>query len=447
MKLNKKRISILAVALVVIAAVAVAALAPRGAKAYSEDYAKRLADGKVPSGSQMMGMEQDDDEYEFLYVSADGTQRYEIEVSKQTGEMVKYEREAVAPQRSAEVKLSEQQAKDVLLKEYPQAELLSIRLDQDDGNAEYEAVFTTDGYQGSMEIQAASGEILEIKLKLGQRIVIPAGTADGEYLSEDEIRSRALELVPGATIADLDLDKKSSGYVYELELYKDGVEYELTLDAKTGEQRSLKSEWGAAGLNTQTATTTAAATTATQTTTTAPATSETAEASQTNAATSKATAAAPKTTTAAQSNDSGRISQQEAEQIALKKVPGATVKKIKLEKDDGRWQYEGELITDSAEYDFEIDAATGAILKWEQENKTPKTTAAQEKTTISSEKARSIVLAKAPGATIIEMELDRDDGRMTYEGEARKDGMEYEFELDAYTGTILKWDEEREDRD
>ena len=123
------------------------------------------------------------------------------------------------------------------------------------------------------------------------------------------------------------------------------------------------------------------------------------------------------------------------------------MKKIKLEKDDGRWQYEGELITDSAEYDFEIDAATGAILKWEQENKTPKTTAAQEKTTISSEKARSIVLAKAPGATIIEMELDRDDGRMTYEGEARKDGMEYEFELDAYTGTILKWDEEREDRD
>ena len=86
-------------------------------------------------------------------------------------------------------------------------------------------------------------------------------------------------------------------------------------------------------------------------------------------------------------------------------------------------------------------------MKWEQENKTPKTTAAQAKETISAEKARSIVLAKAPGAEIVELELDRDDGRMTYEGEAYKDGMEYEFELDAYTGAILKWDEEADDWD
>lgn len=445
MKLNKKKIWILAVVLVAVAAVAVASLVPRGAKAYSEDYAKNLAEGKVPAGSQMMGMEQDDDEYEFLYLSADGSQRYEIEVSKQTGEMVKYEREAVAPQRSGEVKLSEEQAKAIVLEAYPEAQLLSIRLDQDDGYAEYEAVFTAGGYQGSMEIQADSGEILEVKLKLGQRIVIPAGTAGGEYLQEEEIRSRALELVPGAVITDLDLEKKSNGYIYEIELFKDGVEYELKLDAKTGEQRSLKTEWENAGLNTQATTAAAPATTAAQTTAAAPAESTTAAAQTATAA--QTTAAAPKTTTAAQTNDSGRISQQEAEQIALKKVPGATVKKIKLEKDDGRWQYEGELITDTAEYDFEIDAATGAIVKWEQENKTPKTTAAQAKETISAEKARSIVLAKAPGAEIVELELDRDDGRMTYEGEAYKDGMEYEFELDAYTGAILKWDEEADDWD
>lgn len=441
MKLNKKKIGILAVILVAVAAIAVASLVPRGAKAYSEDYAKSLAEGKVPAGSQMMGMEQDDDEYEFLYLSTDGTQRYEIEVSKQTGEMIKYEREAVTPQRSGEVKLSQEQAKAIVLKEYPNAQLHSIRLDQDDGYAEYEAIFTADGYQGSMEIQADSGEILEVKLKLGQRIVIPAGTTGGEYLQEDEIRSRALELVPGATITDLDLEKKSNGYIYEIELFKDGVEYELKLDAKTGEQRSLKTEWEDAGHRTQ-AMTSAPATATAQTTTTAPAGSE-----RVTTAAAETTTAAPKTTAAAQTNDSGRISQQEAEQIALKKVPGATVKKIKLEKDDGRWQYEGELITDTAEYDFEIDAATGAILKWEQESRTPKTTAAQEKETISAEKARSIVLAKVPGAEIVEWEMDRDDGRVTYEGEAYKDGMEYEFELDAYTGTILKWDEEPADRD
>lgn len=75
----------------------------------------------------------------------------------------------MTPQRSGKVKLSQEQAKAIVLKEYPNAQLHSIRLDQDDGYAEYEAIFTADGYQGSMEIQADSGEILEVKLKLGQR--------------------------------------------------------------------------------------------------------------------------------------------------------------------------------------------------------------------------------------------------------------------------------------
>ena len=43
------------------------------------------------------------------------------------------------------------------------------------------------------------------------------------------------------------------------------------------------------------------------------------------------------------------------------------------------------------------------------------------------------------------MELDRDDGRMVYEGECRKGQMEYEFKLDAQTGAILEWEEDYDD--
>ena len=43
----------------------------------------------------------------------------------------------------------------------------------------------------------------------------------------------------------------------------------------------------------------------------------------------------------------------------------------------------------------------------------------------------------------ISIELDRDDGWYIYEGEIVYDGMEYEFEIDADTGNILKWEEER----
>ena len=58
-----------------------------------------------------------------------------------------------------------------------------------------------------------------------------------------------------------------------------------------------------------------------------------------------------------------------AKEIALKKA-GFTenqvyFKKAQLDFDDGRWEYEIELIKDYVEYDAEIDAQTGIIYKWE----------------------------------------------------------------------------------
>ena len=42
-------------------------------------------------------------------------------------------------------------------------------------------------------------------------------------------------------------------------------------------------------------------------------------------------------------------------------------------------------------------------------------------------KAKEIVLQKVPGATITKIELERDDGRVAYEGEAQKGKVEYEL--------------------
>lgn len=66
-------------------------------------------------------------------------------------------------------------------------------------------------------------------------------------------------------------------------------------------------------------------------------------------------------------------------------------------------------------------------------------------TVLSFEEARDIALARVEGATAanISIELDRDDGWYVYEGEIFYNGMEYEFEIDAGTGNILKWEEER----
>ncbi len=70
-----------------------------------------------------------------------------------------------------------------------------------------------------------------------------------------------------------------------------------------------------------------------------------------------------------QASGTGRISVEEAKQIALERVPGATDQdiSIELDEDDGWYIYEGDILYNRIEYEFEIDAETGSILKWEQE--------------------------------------------------------------------------------
>ena len=63
------------------------------------------------------------------------------------------------------------------------------------------------------------------------------------------------------------------------------------------------------------------------------------------------------------------ISEEEAKKLALEKVPGASEKdvRIHLDHDDGKTIYEGSIVYEGVEYDFEIDADSGVILEWEKE--------------------------------------------------------------------------------
>lgn len=62
------------------------------------------------------------------------------------------------------------------------------------------------------------------------------------------------------------------------------------------------------------------------------------------------------------------ISETQARQIALSKIPGASdsdIVELDTEWDDGRMEYEGSIFYNGYEYEFEIDGSTGNILKWE----------------------------------------------------------------------------------
>lgn len=63
------------------------------------------------------------------------------------------------------------------------------------------------------------------------------------------------------------------------------------------------------------------------------------------------------------------ISEADAKKAALDRVPGATEADLMMELDfdDGQYIYEGDIIYQQKEYEFEIDANTGNFLKWSEE--------------------------------------------------------------------------------
>ena len=144
---------------------------------------------------------------------------------------------------------------------------------------------------------------------------------------------------------------------------------------------------------------------------------------------------------------SAAITEDQAREIALADAgltaEEVTFLKTKLDRDDGRLVYDVEFYNaDYTEYDYEIDAADGTILSSDFDAE-GYTAPADSATAITADQAKEIALAEVPGATvddIYEFELDRDDGRLEYEGAIWYDGTEYEFTIDGYSGAIRSWE-------
>lgn len=150
------------------------------------------------------------------------------------------------------------------------------------------------------------------------------------------------------------------------------------------------------------------------------------------------------------SSQSGNyIGQEKAKTIALNhagvSTSAASFVKVELDYDDGRAEYEVEFWSGNKEYDYSIDALTGEIRSYDYDIENyniPGTSTSQSGSYIGETRAKEIVRAKAgiTGGTFKEFKLDYDDGRAVYEGELRNGRTEYEFEIDAVSGTVLKWE-------
>lgn len=167
--------------------------------------------------------------------------------------------------------------------------------------------------------------------------------------------------------------------------------------------------------------------------------------------TSDATTVEATTAQNTDSTSSNILTEDEAKQIALKnagiKEKNVTNICVKKDIDDGRTVYEVEFYVQNEEYDYEIDVNTGEIISkdYEIENDFYNQKTTTTSSGISQEEAIKIVLKRVPGATKqnVQIKLDTDDGHRIYEGEVYYNQTEYEFELSAEDGKILKWSEDR----
>lgn len=141
----------------------------------------------------------------------------------------------------------------------------------------------------------------------------------------------------------------------------------------------------------------------------------------------------------------GALTKEEALKTALKdagvKQKDTTYLYIHFDNEDGVDIYEVEFMAGDKEYDYEIDANTGAILDKDFEMETAgKTTS--DKSAITKEKAKEIAVKDAGLAmkdvTFTKVKQEFEDGYDQIQVTFIYGETEYEYEIDAATGKILE---------
>ena len=153
-----------------------------------------------------------------------------------------------------------------------------------------------------------------------------------------------------------------------------------------------------------------------------------------------------------------------AEQYAGTTVLDSVTAEVDPELDESPAHYEVELHTAWGEFEYLVDAYAGKVLSGQKDlliafaqNAAPQPAQPSEQKPAPSEATKDIGYAKAKSIALghagvretqaydMDIELDDEDGRLIYEVEFKSGNMEYDYEIDAATGAILKHEAELED--
>ena len=227
------------------------------------------------------------------------------------------------------------------------AAISATTLNEVSGTSCYKVEFTSGDYAYAYTVNAETGAVMEMSSQEKNEVdtqaqteaTVPAadsattqssaaataqtvtGTVDEEMAQKIALEHAGVKATD-ATITKSKLDYEGRRQVYEIEWYAGGKKYDYEIAVDTGEILSSAYDEKTSGWSV--------------------------------------------------SNSSNvTVSEADAKQTALGRVSGATQKDIyewKFDYDDGRPEYEGKIIYGGTEYDFTIDASSGAVIEWEAES-------------------------------------------------------------------------------
>lgn len=313
-----------------------------------------------------------------------------------------------------------------------------VDYDSENGIMVYEVKFLAGNVEYEYDVSALDGTIVKYERDQSGSGLSISQNDNGDYIGEAAAKTAVLEHAglseSEVTWTKANFDRENGVMIYEIDFITADSEYDYEVNALTGaivkSERELRRT--AESVVTQ-------------------------QPQSTPAAGGSASAGA----------GSGEYIGEEAAKAAVLEHAGVSAAdvnmwtKCALEREDGIMVYELDFCTASEKFDYEVNATTGAVIKAERETRNSGahggngngngSGGAWQATGdfIGEASAKSAALGHAgvaEGDTYqMKVELDRDDGRYIYEVEFKANYMEYEYEIDAYSGAILKAESDYDD--
>lgn len=283
------------------------------------------------------------------------------------------------------------------------------------GESNYEVEFIYEGYKYKVDIDAESGDVKNVVKEVADQPV-QSETAEND-IGRDNALKAALNKAGLADVSAeqlerlfVELDRDDGKLEYDIDFRYDGIKYEVTVSAADGSILDFEKEF-----------------------------KENKPSSDNSEA-----------------DTTGYITKEEALAIALDHAQltesDIVGLRIELDEDDGKMEYDVEFVSNYTEYDYDINAKSGEIRNFDRDGEhvsAPEFSQPSKDDMITYDDAKAAALVHA-GVTEesvydFDIELDKDDGVMKYEIEFKSGKYEYEYDINALDGAVIRYEKDTDD--